>query len=130
MSAPPDALGTLLERFDRDAFDMPRGRARVRLTVPGQGAWDLEAQRGRHRVREAKAGNEPDAELTADLATWAGVANDLKGGMKAYRAGRLQVRRNLHLGVGFLAATNATDDPGRLQFRPLDPECGRVSRFG
>ena len=32
MSAPPDAIGDLLERFDRDAFDMPRGRARVRLT--------------------------------------------------------------------------------------------------
>src|SRR3954469_4673513 len=118
MSAPPpDALGALLERFDREAFDMPRGRARVRLAVPGQGAWDLEGQRGRHRVREAKAGNEPDAELTADLATWARVASDLKGGMKAYRAGRLQVRRNLHLGVGFLAATKPSHDPARLKLR-------------
>src|SRR3954449_2315497 len=129
MSAPPDALGTLLERFDRDAFDMPRGRARVRLAVPGHGAWDLEAQRGRHRVHEAKPGNEPDAELTADLDTWASVATDLKGGMKAYRAGRLQVRRNLHLGVGFLAATNVTDDPGQPRFLTLDTDCGRVSTF-
>src|SRR3954468_2397214 len=108
MSAPPDALGALLERFDREAFDMPRGRARVRLAVPGTGAWDLGAQRSRHRVSDARNGTEPDAELTADLATWEHVANDLKGGMKAYRAGRLHVRRNLHLGVGFLAATNAT----------------------
>src|SRR5438045_7997228 len=99
---------------------MPRGRARVRLTVPGHGAWDLEAHRSRHRIRQAKPGNEPDAELTADLATWERVANDLRGGMQSYRAGRLQVRRNLHLGVGFLAATNATDDPGRLKFRTLD----------
>src|SRR3954464_2049618 len=129
MSAPPDALGALLERFDREAFDMPRGRARVRLAVPGHGAWDLEAQRGRHRVREAKPGNEPDAELTADLDTWARVASDLKGGMQAYRAGRLQVRRNLHLGVGFLAATNATDDAARLKFRTLKTACGRVSTF-
>src|SRR3954471_7657266 len=129
MSAPPDALGALLERFDREAFDMPRGRARVRLSVPGHGAWDLEAQRSRHRVRAAQPGNEPDAELTADLDTWARVARDLKGGMQAYRAGQLQVRRNLHLGVGFLAATNPTDDPARLKFRTLDTDCGRVSTF-
>src|SRR3954447_5575388 len=129
MSAPPDALSALLERFDREAFDMPRGRARVRLAVPGHGAWDLEAQRSRHRVREAKPGNEPDAELTADLDTWARVARDIRGGMKAYRAGRLQVRRNLHLGVGFLAATTETNDPARLKFRTLDTDCGRVSTF-
>jgi pimeloyl-ACP methyl ester carboxylesterase len=129
MSGPPDALAELIERFDREAFDMPRGRARVRLGVPGQGAWDLEVQRKRHSIRPAKNGNEPDAELTADIDTWARVANDLKGGMQAYRAGRLQVRRNLHLGVGFLAATNPTDDPARLKFRTLDTDCGRVSTF-
>jgi pimeloyl-ACP methyl ester carboxylesterase len=129
MSGPPEALAGLLERFDRDAFDMPRGRARVRLAVPGHGAWDLEVQRSRHRVRRAKTGNEPDAELTADIDTWDRVASDLKGGMQAYRAGRLQVRRNLHLGVGFLAATNTSDDPARLKFRTLDTDCGRISTF-
>jgi pimeloyl-ACP methyl ester carboxylesterase len=129
MSTPPDALGALLERFDRDSFDMPRGRARVRLRVHGHGVWDLEAQRTRHRVREAKPGNEPDAELSADSTTWERVAADLRGGMQAYRAGRLQVRRNLHLGVGFLAATNTADDPGRLRFRTLDTDCGRISTF-
>jgi pimeloyl-ACP methyl ester carboxylesterase len=129
MSAPPEALAALLERFDREAFDMPRGRARVRLGVPGHGAWDLEVRKGGHRVRRVTNGNEPDAELTADLATWDRVASDLKGGMQAYRAGRLQVRRNLHLGVGFLAATNTSDDPARLKFRTLDTACGRVSTF-
>jgi pimeloyl-ACP methyl ester carboxylesterase len=129
MSAPPEALGALLERFDRDAFDMPRGRARVRLGVHGHGAWDLEVQRHRHRVRRANLDNEAHAELTADIATWGNVANDLKGGMRAYRAGKLQVRRNLHLGVGFLAATNASGDPERLKFRTIDTECGRVSTF-
>jgi pimeloyl-ACP methyl ester carboxylesterase len=49
--------------------------------------------------------------------------------MQAYRAGRLTVRRNLHLGVGFLAATNASGDPDRLKFRTLDTDCGRVSTF-
>src|SRR3954463_8243914 len=129
MGDPPEALGALLERFDRDAFDMPRGRARVRLGVKGHGAWDLEVQRHRHRVRRANLDNEAHAELTADLGTWAKVANDLKGGMQAYRAGRLQVRRNLHLGVGFLAATNDSGDPDRLKFRTIDTECGRVSTF-
>src|SRR3954468_16403095 len=129
MSAPPDALGTLLERFDRDAFDMPAGRARVRLSVPGHGAWDLEAHRDRHRVKQARESIEPDAELIADLDTWEKVADDLKGGMRAYRAGRLTVRRNLHLGVGFLAATNGSNDPERLKFRTLHTECGRMSTF-
>jgi pimeloyl-ACP methyl ester carboxylesterase len=49
--------------------------------------------------------------------------------MRAYRAGRLHVRRNLHLGVGFLAATNDSGDPDRLKFRTIDTECGRVSTF-
>jgi pimeloyl-ACP methyl ester carboxylesterase len=129
MITPPDAIGVLLEQFDRDSFDMARGRARVRLGVPGQGAWDLEVQRGSHRVRPARSGTEPDAELTADLDTWSRVATDLKGGMQAYRAGRLQVRRNLHLGVGFLAATNPTDDENRLKFRTVATRCGRVSTF-
>jgi pimeloyl-ACP methyl ester carboxylesterase len=129
MSAPPPALSALIERFDRDEFDMPRGRARVRLAVSGHGAWDLEVQRGRHQVRRAEVGKEPDAELAADLDTWAKVAEDLKGGMQAYRAGRLTVRRNLHLGVGFLAATNASGDPDRLKFRAVDTECGRISTF-
>jgi pimeloyl-ACP methyl ester carboxylesterase len=129
MTGPPEALAGLLERFDREAFDMPRGRARVRLAVPGHGSWDLEVQRNRHRIRRAQTGTEPDAELTADIDTWERVASDLKGGMQAYRAGRLQVRRNLHLGVGFLAATNTSDDPARLKFRTLDTDCGRVSTF-
>ena len=129
MNTPPDALDALIERFERDAFDMPSGRARVRLGVRDHGAWDLEVQPHRHRVRPARSGNEPDAEITADRATWARVANDMRGGMQAYRAGRLAIRRNLHLGVGFLAATNADDGPERLKFRTIETECGRVSTF-
>ena len=36
--------------------------------------------------------------------------------MEAFRRGRLKVRENLHLGIGFLAATTGSDDPGRLRF--------------
>src|SRR4051794_7336029 len=129
MSAPPDAVGALLDRFDRDAFDMPAGRARVRLCVPGHGGWDLEVHSDRHRVKQVRDGVEPDTELTADLDTWGKVAADLKGGMQAYRAGKLHVRRNLHLGVGFLAATTDSGDPARLRFRTSETECGRVSTF-
>ena len=44
--------------------------------------------------------------------------------MDAYRRGRLKVRRDLHLGVGFLAATAAQGD-GALRFRTIDTSRGR-----
>jgi pimeloyl-ACP methyl ester carboxylesterase len=126
MSVPPDSLQELVDRFDRDLFDMPKGRARVRLCV-GDDAWDLEVQRNRHRFIEARQGSEPDAEIRADAATWRQAARDLQGGMAAFRAGRLTIRRNLHLGVGFLAATSGNDTPDRLRFETIKTECGRVS---
>jgi pimeloyl-ACP methyl ester carboxylesterase len=126
MKPPPDSIQELIDRFDRDRLDMPSGRARVRLTVTGEGAWDLEAQRHRHRVREA-GGDEPDAEITADAATWRRVAGDLQGGMAAYRSGRLSVRRNMHLGVGFLAATNGEADETALRFETVKTKRGRVA---
>ena len=127
MATPPDTLQALVERFDRDAFDMPAGRARVRLAVVGESAWDLEVQPRRHRVREAGSGGAPDAEITADAKTWSHVAADIQGGMTAYRAGRLAIRRNLHLGVGFLAATNAEAGPESLSFGQVETKYGRVS---
>src|SRR3712207_6510731 len=127
MKPVPDSLQSLIDRFDRDRFDMPGGRARVRLGVKDVGAWDLEAQPHRHRIREAKAGNEPDAELSADARTWNKVAGDLQGGMAAYRAGKLTVRKNMHLGVGFLAATNGDTDGKGLTFETVRTKLGRVS---
>jgi pimeloyl-ACP methyl ester carboxylesterase len=124
---PPDSLQALVDRFDRDRFDMPAGRARVRLRVTDHGAWDLEVQPTRHRVREARAGSEPDAEITADARTWGRVAGDLQGGMAAYRAGRLSLRKNLHLGVGFLAATNGAADEASLRFETIKTKQGRVA---
>ena len=113
--APPEALSELLERFDADVMDVPGGKARVRLEVTGKRAWDAVIARGQARLRPP-AGPEPDAELAADAATWRRIAADVRGGMDAFRRGKLSVRRNLHLGVGFLAATTATDDPRRLRF--------------
>jgi pimeloyl-ACP methyl ester carboxylesterase len=59
---------------------------------------------------------EPDALLTADEETWNRIARDIRGGMDAFRRRRLEVRCNLHLGVGFLAATSGMTEPGRLRF--------------
>jgi len=127
VTSPPRALQTLTGRYDRDAFEPPRSRARVRLAVLGSDAWDALIDRGAARLVPAKGDADADATLTADAPTWAAIADDVRGGMDAYRSGRLTVRHNLHLGVGFLAATSALTGPGRLRFRTIDTRRGRLS---
>ena len=100
-------------------IDLRRGRARVRLEVTGARACDAVIAGRRVRLREADESSAPDAVLSADPATWARIAADLRGGMEAFRAGRLRIRGSLHVGVGFLAATSGSDDPGRLEFETL-----------
>jgi pimeloyl-ACP methyl ester carboxylesterase len=97
----------------------------VRLVVDGAGEWDavLDARGADLRA----TGGEPDAVLTADEATWAGIARDLRGGMDAFRRGRLRVRRNLHVGVGFLAATSGVDGDARLRFFSLRTRHHKIS---
>src|SRR5215210_7176729 len=109
-STPPAVLEALLERYDPDVIDVPGDRARIRLGISGQGAWDAEIIRDQVRLRGASS--EPDAELVADAATWRKIASDVRGGMDAFRAGKLSIRRSIHLGVGFLAATATTEDAG------------------
>ena len=123
-SAPPQWLEALLERFDPDAFDAPRGIARIRLAVVGEGDWDVVVEDDLARVEPAQG--EPSAALIADEPTWRSIARDVRGGMEAYRRGRLQVRHNLHLGVGLLAATGG-DGPGRLRFDSVQTGVGRIS---
>jgi pimeloyl-ACP methyl ester carboxylesterase len=65
--------------------------------------------------------------LTANAATWRAVAQDVRAAMRAFRAGRLRMRGSLHLGVGLLAATTASNEPGRLAFQTLRTRSGRVS---
>src|SRR5215204_1127901 len=114
-----DAIAALAERYDPDVVDLRRGRARVRLETGSGRAYDAVIAGRRLRLREADESAEPDAVLSADPATWAGVAADYRGGMEAFRAGRLRIRGSLHVGVGFLAATNGADEPGRLEFETL-----------
>ena len=115
----PPVLKTLAGRFDATAFDAPAGRARLRLRVTGEGDWDATVEHGLMRLSPAD-GQRPDARLAADAATWRRVADDVRGGMDAFSRGRLQIRDDLHLGVGFLAATSGMTGPERLE---LDRVC-------
>jgi pimeloyl-ACP methyl ester carboxylesterase len=121
---PPAALGALVERFDPAVFDARRGGARIRLYVEGAPAWDVIAGAGDARLeRPPHDGAAPDASLTADEATWRRVADDVRGGMEAFRRGRLRIR-NLHLGIGFLAATSSDRGPGRLRLERVPTATG------
>lgn len=122
-----DTLDALVDRFDSEVFDAPSGRARIRLAVTGAGSFDVEIKKGRAKLQRDSSRGAPDALLEADAPTWRRIGSDLTGGMAAYRAGRLTVRHNLHLGVGFLAATSGSTDAGRLKFRTIRTKEGRMS---
>jgi pimeloyl-ACP methyl ester carboxylesterase len=125
VSSPPRSLKTLTGRYDRTAFESQGGQARVRLAVLGSDAWDAVVDGEEARLVPAKG--DADATLSADAKAWSAIADDVRGGMDAYRSGRLTVRHNLHVGVGFLAATSGLTDPGRLQFRMVRTRRGRLS---
>ena len=116
LQAAPPPLATLVRRFDPPAIDIPGGRARIRLAVEMLGSWDFVVDGSRSKLVPAAEGIEPDALLTADPGSWQRMAEDIRGGMDAFRQGRLRIRRNLHLGVGFLAATSGDAGPARLRF--------------
>jgi pimeloyl-ACP methyl ester carboxylesterase len=127
-------LAQLVARYDPEVFTPMREGARVRLvvtepgTVEGDGAGSdvvFEAD----RAFLVSAAGRPDAVLTADQATWESIAQNVRGGLDAFRAGRLRVRRDLHLGVGFLAATGGSDParPGGLRFAQVPTAVGELS---
>jgi pimeloyl-ACP methyl ester carboxylesterase len=117
----------LLDRFDGTVLDGAERLARIRLAVAGEGEWDALVSPSGATLEPARPGAAPAAVLTADAATWDHVATDLRGGMDAYRAGRLSVRRNLHLGVAFLAATSGMTGPERLRFARVETASGTLS---
>jgi len=126
VSRAPANLRTLIDRFDREAFDLPGDRAVVRLATTGQDEWDVTIEGRGARIGPRRNGD-ADALLTADAKTWDEIADDLASGMEAFRRGRLHARRNLHLAVGFLAATSGSTEPGRLRFRRVQTEAGAYS---
>ena len=124
-TSPPRALQALVGRYDGAAFEPQGGGARVRLAVAGGDAWD--ALLDDDGARLASPDGNADATLTADSRTWAAIADDANGGIRAFRSGRLEVRRNLHVGVGFLAATSGVSGPGRLRFETIVTRHARLS---
>jgi pimeloyl-ACP methyl ester carboxylesterase len=125
--APPAGIEALAGRYDPDVIDLPGGRALVRLAVSGGENWDVRLTGRRLRLLTTPDTRGPDAVITADAATWEAVADDVRGGMRAFQRGRLRMRGSLHLGVGFLAATSGTDETGRLRFESLRTRSGRIS---
>ena len=125
-AGPPDSLAALVERFDASVFDAPAGRARVRLKVKGAGEWDALVHGERVRLEPAR-GDRPTAEITADRRAWGDLGQGLANGMDMFRARRIIVRRDLHVGVGFLAATAANPGEGRLRFARVRTRVGRVA---
>ncbi|MGI8460310.1 MAG: alpha/beta fold hydrolase [Solirubrobacterales bacterium] len=123
---PPSFLLTLARRYEPEVIDVPGGRARIRLAV-GSRDWDAVIDAGELSIEPAAEDRDPDALLSAGPATWRSIADDVRGGMDAFRARKLSVRRNLHLGVGFLAATSGVTDPGRLRFSRVRTSCGELS---
>lgn len=123
----PGGLAALLQRYDASAIDFPARGARIRLIVGEEAQWDVLLQGESATLVEADAGATADATLTADRPTWDDIAADLRAGLDAFRAGRLVIRHNLHLGVGLLAATSGARGPGRLRFERIDTSSGGLS---
>jgi pimeloyl-ACP methyl ester carboxylesterase len=118
-------LRALVARYDRSVADPGPGLVRIRLAARDGEAWDAVLD-GTARFEHAGS-EEPDATLTADARTWRAIEADVRGGMAAFQAGRLLVRGNLHLGVGFLAATSGDERPERLRFDSVRTRSGRIS---
>jgi pimeloyl-ACP methyl ester carboxylesterase len=125
MSTTPVSIRTLVGRYDTTVFDARQRQTRIRLVVGERDAWDVVVADGVATIAAPNA--RPDAVLTADAGTWRRIAADLGSGMSAYQSGRLSVRRNLHAGVGFLAATSGATEPGRLRFRSIATSGARLS---
>jgi pimeloyl-ACP methyl ester carboxylesterase len=125
MAAPPDSIRRLVGRFDATAMHLPRGRARIGLTVDGD-VWEVRVDGGA-RLAAPPGRGRPDALLTADAATWRRIADDVRGGLDAFRAGRLVIRHDLNLGIGFLAATSGMTGAARLRFTGVQTASGTIS---
>ena len=117
------ALERLVDRFDASVFDV--GRPVVRIRIEDGAEHDVVLEDGTARIEPTRG--TPDAVLSADEDTWNAIAKDVRGGMEAFRKGRLKVRRDLHLGVGFLAATALPQAEGRLRISHVETAAGRLS---
>jgi pimeloyl-ACP methyl ester carboxylesterase len=117
------SVKTLARRYDPSASDPPL-QARVRLQA-GKEAHDVILDPDGASVVKAN-GTEPDALLSGSPEAWRAAANG-RGGLTALGPGGLRMRRNLHVGAGFLAATAATRGAGRLRLQTVDTPHGAIA---
>lgn len=126
---PPELLQRLVGRYDPTVMDIPGGSARIRLEIDNIGRWDAVIAGDHVGLRRVGDADEPMARISADLPTWERIVADARGGMEEFRAGRLFVRINLHLGIGFLAATSGAEGDERLSFDRVQTSDGSMSYF-
>ncbi len=122
----PRSLTTLIGRYDPAIFELRRPHARIRLDGASPRPLDAVLEGDTARLEPADPDQRTDALLSADEQTWEAIASDVRGGMSAFRSGRLRIRHDLHLGVGFLAATAGSGDGG-LRFRHVETRIGELS---
>jgi pimeloyl-ACP methyl ester carboxylesterase len=120
----PLALDALISRYDPEVVDLDGATVRIRLASP-DGEWDAVLRRNAAEI--VPAAGRPDAEISAGDTAWRSLALDIEGGLDHFHAGRLRIRRNLHHGISFLAATSGRRDPERLRFRSHRISSGRIS---
>jgi pimeloyl-ACP methyl ester carboxylesterase len=123
---PPESLSTLVGRFDPSVFDVSGGGVRIRL-LAGPQRWDAIVSGDGAELVSANERARPDATLAADPAVWEGIASDARRGLDAYRKGRLVIRLNLNLGIGFLIATSGRMGPWRPRFQSVRTPSGAIS---
>jgi pimeloyl-ACP methyl ester carboxylesterase len=122
--SPQAALEAMVERFDGGIFDVGRRRVRIRMESDAAPIGDVVIEYGQARLVDPEGGR-ADAVLSASAGVWEAVARE--GGLPAFRAGRLRVRHDLHLGVGFLAATAPEPQRGGLRIHSIRTAIGRIS---
>ena len=127
MPARPEVLTRLCERFDPSAFDAPSSRARLRLAVEDAGEWDFVVNGSARELEPAEEPCAPTRGCPPTPRRGRGSPATCSGGMNAFRRGRLRIRDDLHLGVGFLAATSGSTDPARLEMARVRTALGYIA---
>ncbi len=122
--SPTAAIESLVERYDASVFDIGRPHARLRLECDGEPLFDVIIDWGQAQLVTAN-GKRADALLSADADGWRELAQT--GGLRAFRGGRVRIRHDLHLGVGFLAATAPPGHGRQLRIHHVRTSMGRIS---
>jgi pimeloyl-ACP methyl ester carboxylesterase len=118
------AVKTMAGRYDPSVADPPLA-ARVRL-VSGEEAHDVVLDGDGAEVVEADS-RRHDAIISGSGAAWRRAAEEPGGGLGQLRRGGLRMRQNLHVAVGFLAATSGDTRPERLRLHEYETPFGPIS---